>query len=110
MCPARDDLAIHADRRRCHASNDGRVMTQPAVGPAITPLERATLVARGQRLSTMTLGYNCIEGVASIVAGALAGSISLVGFGVDSVIECQRRLKMGHRHRLKVGQVAGAEP
>ena len=49
--------------------------------------ERAALVARGKRLEYATIGYNCLEGIASIVAGALAGSIALVGFGIDSVIE-----------------------
>jgi divalent metal cation (Fe/Co/Zn/Cd) transporter len=53
----------------------------------VTAAERAALVARGQWLSRITLAYNCIEGVASIVAGAFAGSLSLVGFGIDSVIE-----------------------
>lgn len=48
---------------------------------------RATLVRRGQILSRVTLIYNILEGVFSIAAGAMAGSISLVGFGVDSVIE-----------------------
>lgn len=49
--------------------------------------QRAALVRRGQGLSRATLAYNCLEGIASIVAGAIAGSISLVGFGIDSVIE-----------------------
>ena len=49
--------------------------------------DRAALVRRGQRLSGVTLLYNCLEGLASIIAGAMAGSISLVGFGIDSVIE-----------------------
>ena len=49
--------------------------------------QRAALVRRGQSLSRVTLAYNCLEGIASIVAGAIAGSISLVGFGIDSVIE-----------------------
>ena len=49
--------------------------------------DRTALVRRGQRLSRISLGYNGFEGVASIVAGALAGSVSLVGFGVDSMIE-----------------------
>ena len=48
---------------------------------------RATLVRRGQILSRVTLLYNVLEGVLSIAAGAMAGSISLVGFGMDSVIE-----------------------
>ena len=49
--------------------------------------ERAALVRRGQWLSRMTLGYNCLEGLASIVVGTIARSVSLVGFGIDSVIE-----------------------
>jgi divalent metal cation (Fe/Co/Zn/Cd) transporter len=49
--------------------------------------QRASLVRRGQRLSIATILYNALEGIAAVVAGALAGSISLIGFGVDSVIE-----------------------
>jgi divalent metal cation (Fe/Co/Zn/Cd) transporter len=48
---------------------------------------RAILVRRGQLLSRVSLAYNTLEGVISIGVGAMAGSISLVGFGVDSVIE-----------------------
>jgi divalent metal cation (Fe/Co/Zn/Cd) transporter len=35
----------------------------------------------------MTLGYNSVEGLVAIGVGLLAGSIALVGFGFDSVIE-----------------------
>jgi divalent metal cation (Fe/Co/Zn/Cd) transporter len=45
------------------------------------------LVRRGRWLSIVTLVYNALEGIIAIVAGAIAGSISLVGFGVDSIIE-----------------------
>ncbi len=38
-------------------------------------------------LSYFTVGYNVLEGVASITAGAVAGSIALVGFGLDSFVE-----------------------
>lgn len=38
-------------------------------------------------LSYFTVGYNVLEGVVSIVAGAMAGSIALVGFGLDSFVE-----------------------
>lgn len=48
---------------------------------------RDQLVARGQRLSYLTIGYNCLEGIAATVTGLLAGSVALVGFGVDSGIE-----------------------
>lgn len=43
---------------------------------------------RGRRLEYLTLAWNSAEAVVSIVAGLLAGSIALVGFGFDSVIEC----------------------
>ena len=42
---------------------------------------------RGRNLAYLTIGWNSVEAVIAIIAGALAGSIALVGFGVDSVIE-----------------------
>ncbi len=39
------------------------------------------------RLSYLTVGYNVLEGAVSIFAGSLAGSIALVGFGLDSFVE-----------------------
>ncbi len=53
----------------------------------LTAAERATFVKRGKLLSRVTLAYNSAEGVAAIVTGALAGSVALMGFGIDSVIE-----------------------
>ncbi len=38
-------------------------------------------------LSYFTVGYNILEGIVSIAAGIVAGSIALVGFGLDSFIE-----------------------
>jgi cation diffusion facilitator family transporter len=38
-------------------------------------------------LSYFTVAYNIVEGVLSVFAGALAGSIALVGFGLDSFVE-----------------------
>jgi cation diffusion facilitator family transporter len=38
-------------------------------------------------LSYFTVGYNVLEGIASIFAGLFAGSIALVGFGMDSFVE-----------------------
>ena len=53
----------------------------------LCPSEREAATRRGKLLSRITLVYNTGEGLAAIVAGLLAGSIALVGFGVDSVIE-----------------------
>ena len=48
---------------------------------------REVYVRRGERLEYFTIGYNTLEGVTSIVAGLIARSVSLVGFGLDSIIE-----------------------
>ena len=48
---------------------------------------RAFWLRRGRRLEYFTIAYNCLEGVISIAAGLIAGSVSLVGFGLDSAIE-----------------------
>ncbi len=48
---------------------------------------RPAAVRRGRRLTWLTIAYNSLEAVASLVAGLLAGSVALVGFGLDSVIE-----------------------
>ncbi|HEV8218531.1 MAG TPA: cation transporter [Gemmatimonadaceae bacterium] len=48
---------------------------------------RAALVRRGQQLSRLSLAYNSLEAIVSLIVGAMAGSISLIGFGADSVIE-----------------------
>lgn len=44
-------------------------------------------VRRGRRLEYLTLGWNSLEALAALAAGILAGSIALIGFGIDSVIE-----------------------
>jgi divalent metal cation (Fe/Co/Zn/Cd) transporter len=49
--------------------------------------ERQNVVRRGQWLTWATLLYNSLEAVLSIGAGVAAGSVALVGFGIDSVIE-----------------------
>jgi hypothetical protein len=41
----------------------------------------------GRRLEYFTLGWNLTEAVVGIGAGLIAGSIALIGFGVDSIIE-----------------------
>jgi divalent metal cation (Fe/Co/Zn/Cd) transporter len=54
---------------------------------AIDILERPAVVLRGRRLEYFTVVWNTLEGLVAIVAGIVAGSISLVGFGIDSFIE-----------------------
>ena len=53
----------------------------------IAVLERTAVVRHGRRLEYFTIAWNALEGLVAVVAGAIASSISLVGFGIDSFIE-----------------------
>ncbi|OLB23100.1 MAG: hypothetical protein AUH15_04430 [Acidobacteriales bacterium 13_2_20CM_55_8] len=55
----------------------------------MTALEttRQAAAQRGKRLEYFTIAWNSLEGLVAVVAGTIAGSISLVGFGIDSFIE-----------------------
>jgi divalent metal cation (Fe/Co/Zn/Cd) transporter len=64
------------------------VTTAAAGAPAHLPeIEYRRLAGRARLLSWLSLGWMTLEGGIAIVAGVLAGSIALVGFGIDSAIE-----------------------
>jgi divalent metal cation (Fe/Co/Zn/Cd) transporter len=48
---------------------------------------RQAMARRGRRLEYFTIVWNGLEGLIAVAAGIVAGSISLVGFGMDSFIE-----------------------
>jgi divalent metal cation (Fe/Co/Zn/Cd) transporter len=50
-------------------------------------LTREQEVTRGIHLEYLTIGWNTVECAVAVAAGLLAGSVALVGFGVDSAIE-----------------------
>src|SRR5438132_9425836 len=50
-------------------------------------ISRQAIAHRGRRLEYFTIVWNTLEGLVAVAAGVLAGSISLVGFGMDSFIE-----------------------
>jgi divalent metal cation (Fe/Co/Zn/Cd) transporter len=50
-------------------------------------LNRSRVVQRGRRLEYFTIAWNSVEGLVAVGAGLFAGSISLLGFGIDSFIE-----------------------
>jgi len=60
---------------------------------------RDAVVRKAQRLNILTIGWNLVEGVVAIVAGLVAGSVSLVGFGLDSGIEVSAALILAWRLR-----------
>ena len=51
------------------------------------PTDRSSLLARGLRLEYLTVGWNLVEGVIAISAALAAGSVALLGFGIDSFVE-----------------------
>lgn len=80
---------------------------------------RQAVVRRGINLSYLTILYNSLEAVGALAAGILAGSVTLIGFGADSVIEVTssvaaqwrlrsdadeaRRAAVEHRTRVIIG-------
>lgn len=48
---------------------------------------RPGLVRRGLRLEYLTVGWNVIEGAVALAAATAAGSVALLGFGIDSFVE-----------------------
>ena len=53
----------------------------------MSAVSRTALVQRGLALNYLTIGYNVLEAIVAIGAGIVSGSVALVGFGLDSVIE-----------------------
>ena len=51
------------------------------------PARRHQLGRRAQLLAAVSVSYNLVEAVIAIAAGLVAGSIALVGFGLDSIVE-----------------------
>ena len=55
--------------------------------PIESAISRQDIALRGKRLEYFTIAWNSLEGLVALIAGAFAGSISLIGFGIDSFIE-----------------------
>lgn len=64
-------------------------------------LERAALVRRAIWLETFTVGYNVLEAVVAVTAGWMAGSVALVGFGLDAAIETTSAVVVLRRFRAE---------
>ena len=64
--------------------------------------DRARLGRRAQLLAGISVTYNVIEAVVAVTAGLVAGSVALVGFGLDSVVEVSSGLIIiwQFRHRM----------
>jgi divalent metal cation (Fe/Co/Zn/Cd) transporter len=78
-------------RREFHGSADecGATRYKAAQPPqsGVGVAERRRFVERGRRLEYFTIVWNSLEALAALISGFIAGSVALVGFGLDSLIE-----------------------
>jgi divalent metal cation (Fe/Co/Zn/Cd) transporter len=79
------------------------------------PSLRPAAVRRALRVQFLTVGWNLVEGVIAVSAALLAGSVALLGFGIDSFVECSSalimiwRLRAERDHRLAGARLEAIE-
>jgi divalent metal cation (Fe/Co/Zn/Cd) transporter len=79
-----------------------RITSAPTGSWTADPDQRRRLGRRAQLLAGASVAYNIVEAVVAVSAGLVAGSVALVGFGLDSVVEVSSGLIIlwQFRHRL----------
>jgi divalent metal cation (Fe/Co/Zn/Cd) transporter len=76
---------------------------------------RSRLLVQARWLAALTVGWNVVEGVVATTAAAFAGSVALLGFGIDSFVESASglvmiwRLGAELRHRLSGARLVAIE-
>jgi len=82
---------------------------------ASAPDLRPESVNRALRLEYLTVGWNVVEGIVAVTAALIAGSVAILGFGIDSFVECASalvmiwRLRAERDHRLSGEQLDAIE-
>ena len=66
---------------------EARPLTLPVLAAGPAPAERARLERRTRQLAWGGIAWHVVEFAIAIAAGLAAGSIALIGFGADSLIE-----------------------
>jgi divalent metal cation (Fe/Co/Zn/Cd) transporter len=88
-------LQDHHDHDHADAGTCGVSPTQVTI--RLAPGERDAAVARARRLNLISLVWNVAEMFVAVAAGIAAGSVSLIGFGIDSGIEVSAALILAWR-------------
>jgi divalent metal cation (Fe/Co/Zn/Cd) transporter len=65
-------------------------------------MDRMAILRRGVLFEAISVGWNIVEGVIAIAAGAPAASVALIGFGVDSFVETASAAVVGRRLRAEL--------
>jgi divalent metal cation (Fe/Co/Zn/Cd) transporter len=79
---------------------------------AIAVADRSTHLRRALHLEFFTVGWNVVEGIVAMVAALSAGSVALLGFGIDSFVESASgvvllwRLTAERKRRLSAEAIA----
>jgi len=68
----------------------------------VSAARRRTLNRRSLLLAYATAGYNLLEGIVAVVAGAAASSTALIGFGLDSFVEVSSALVVIWQFRSRI--------
>jgi divalent metal cation (Fe/Co/Zn/Cd) transporter len=64
-----------------------RPLAPPLIPAGPSPAERARLERRARLLAWVGIAWHVVEALIAVIAGVVAGSIALIGFGADSMIE-----------------------
>jgi divalent metal cation (Fe/Co/Zn/Cd) transporter len=71
------------------------------------PDRRPESVHKALRLEYITIGWNVVEGIIAVITALAAGSVAILGFGIDSFVECASALVMIWRLRAeRAGRIA----
>src|SRR5258708_29954093 len=80
---------------------------RPAAADPERGVERRALLARAFRLEWLTIGWMAIEAIVATASGVAAHSLSLVAFGIDSVIELISAFVLLWRLRVELPRGGG---
>src|SRR6266511_3929966 len=73
------------------------------------PLARVVLVSSAIRLSFLTIGWNLVAGVLTLVASVSSGSLSLGGFGLNTLIDTAASVALVWRFKKEASDERAAE-
>ena len=73
------------------------------------PRPRVSLVSLAIRLSLLTIAWNAVAGVSTLAASLVTGSLSLGGFGLNTLIDTAASVAIVFRFRKEATDPAGAE-